>query len=215
VRWLKANGNARILVEGHCDERGSAEYNLGLGDRRPRRCETTCSPLASRPTESARSVTGRSVRSCSAMTRMRGSRIAGCTSRCKEVDRRRVNLDALDRVRAAGLASVRSSRFMPISYLLLRRQRQAFALLLMVRRAEGQIRGGVRAGSRDSPASLAIASDAPVRSGKPATRHRPAALATKGVPWIRARNYSSMADVVSPAYVISDPVELKCTRPTG
>ncbi|MEZ5354759.1 MAG: OmpA family protein [Bryobacteraceae bacterium] len=26
--------NAVILVEGHCDERGSAEYNLGLGDRR-------------------------------------------------------------------------------------------------------------------------------------------------------------------------------------
>jgi peptidoglycan-associated lipoprotein len=26
--------NAVINVEGHCDERGSAEYNLGLGDRR-------------------------------------------------------------------------------------------------------------------------------------------------------------------------------------
>jgi peptidoglycan-associated lipoprotein len=26
--------NAAIVVEGHCDERGSAEYNLGLGDRR-------------------------------------------------------------------------------------------------------------------------------------------------------------------------------------
>ena len=26
--------NAVIMVEGHCDERGSAEYNLGLGDRR-------------------------------------------------------------------------------------------------------------------------------------------------------------------------------------
>lgn len=26
--------NATINVEGHCDERGSAEYNLGLGDRR-------------------------------------------------------------------------------------------------------------------------------------------------------------------------------------
>jgi peptidoglycan-associated lipoprotein len=26
--------NAIIVVEGHCDERGSAEYNLGLGDRR-------------------------------------------------------------------------------------------------------------------------------------------------------------------------------------
>ncbi len=26
--------SAVINVEGHCDERGSAEYNLGLGDRR-------------------------------------------------------------------------------------------------------------------------------------------------------------------------------------
>lgn len=26
--------NASVVVEGHCDERGSAEYNLGLGDRR-------------------------------------------------------------------------------------------------------------------------------------------------------------------------------------
>jgi peptidoglycan-associated lipoprotein len=26
--------NASLVVEGHCDERGSAEYNLGLGDRR-------------------------------------------------------------------------------------------------------------------------------------------------------------------------------------
>jgi len=26
--------NATIVLEGHCDERGSAEYNLGLGDRR-------------------------------------------------------------------------------------------------------------------------------------------------------------------------------------
>ncbi len=26
--------NARVVIEGHCDERGSAEYNLALGDRR-------------------------------------------------------------------------------------------------------------------------------------------------------------------------------------
>ena len=26
--------SATITMEGHCDERGSAEYNLGLGDRR-------------------------------------------------------------------------------------------------------------------------------------------------------------------------------------
>ena len=26
--------NTTVIIEGHCDERGSAEYNLGLGDRR-------------------------------------------------------------------------------------------------------------------------------------------------------------------------------------
>ena len=31
---LKANASHKLDVEGHCDERGSAEYNLGLGDRR-------------------------------------------------------------------------------------------------------------------------------------------------------------------------------------
>jgi peptidoglycan-associated lipoprotein len=34
VAWLKANAAARAVVEGHCDERGTAEYNLGLGERR-------------------------------------------------------------------------------------------------------------------------------------------------------------------------------------
>jgi peptidoglycan-associated lipoprotein len=34
VAWLKANAKAKITVEGHCDERGTAEYNLGLGERR-------------------------------------------------------------------------------------------------------------------------------------------------------------------------------------
>lgn len=28
------NGNAAIVVEGHCDERGTAEYNMALGERR-------------------------------------------------------------------------------------------------------------------------------------------------------------------------------------
>jgi peptidoglycan-associated lipoprotein len=32
--WLKMNANVRFTIEGHCDERGSEEYNLGLGDRR-------------------------------------------------------------------------------------------------------------------------------------------------------------------------------------
>jgi len=34
VRWLQANAKATILIEGHCDERGTREYNLGLGQRR-------------------------------------------------------------------------------------------------------------------------------------------------------------------------------------
>lgn len=34
IRWLKANPRVRIVVEGHCDERGINEYNLALGDRR-------------------------------------------------------------------------------------------------------------------------------------------------------------------------------------
>lgn len=32
--WLKSNPGVVITVEGHCDERGTREYNLGLGDRR-------------------------------------------------------------------------------------------------------------------------------------------------------------------------------------
>lgn len=32
--WMKANGSARIVVEGHCDERGTVEYNLALGQKR-------------------------------------------------------------------------------------------------------------------------------------------------------------------------------------
>jgi peptidoglycan-associated lipoprotein len=32
--YLKANPSTKVTIEGHCDERGSTEYNLGLGDRR-------------------------------------------------------------------------------------------------------------------------------------------------------------------------------------
>jgi peptidoglycan-associated lipoprotein len=34
ARWLRANPRATIIIEGHCDERGTPEYNLGLGQRR-------------------------------------------------------------------------------------------------------------------------------------------------------------------------------------
>jgi peptidoglycan-associated lipoprotein len=34
IVYLDANPNHRLLLEGHCDWRGTGDYNLGLGDRR-------------------------------------------------------------------------------------------------------------------------------------------------------------------------------------
>ena len=32
--WLRVNSDVSVFIEGHCDERGTNEYNLALGDRR-------------------------------------------------------------------------------------------------------------------------------------------------------------------------------------
>jgi peptidoglycan-associated lipoprotein len=32
--WLDTNPSVTLTIEGHCDERGTREYNLALGDRR-------------------------------------------------------------------------------------------------------------------------------------------------------------------------------------
>jgi peptidoglycan-associated lipoprotein len=34
IAFLNQHGNISVLIEGHCDERGSTEYNLALGDKR-------------------------------------------------------------------------------------------------------------------------------------------------------------------------------------
>ncbi len=34
ANWLKQNPTYNVLIEGHCDERGTEQYNLALGDRR-------------------------------------------------------------------------------------------------------------------------------------------------------------------------------------
>ena len=34
VAWLKQYSNVSVIVEGHCDERGTREYNLALGEKR-------------------------------------------------------------------------------------------------------------------------------------------------------------------------------------
>ncbi|NUN04141.1 MAG: peptidoglycan-associated lipoprotein Pal [Bdellovibrio sp.] len=34
VAWMKANPKAKVQIEGHCDSRGTIEYNVALGERR-------------------------------------------------------------------------------------------------------------------------------------------------------------------------------------
>ena len=34
AQWLRSNPGISVIIEGHCDERGTNEYNLALGDRR-------------------------------------------------------------------------------------------------------------------------------------------------------------------------------------
>lgn len=34
AKWINANGSVVVQIEGHCDDRGSVEYNLALGERR-------------------------------------------------------------------------------------------------------------------------------------------------------------------------------------
>ncbi|NWH05998.1 OmpA family protein [Desulfobacter latus] len=34
AEWLQANPSAAVMIEGHCDERGTTVYNLALGERR-------------------------------------------------------------------------------------------------------------------------------------------------------------------------------------
>ncbi|MBV8206528.1 MAG: peptidoglycan-associated lipoprotein Pal [Acidobacteria bacterium] len=36
AQWFKQHPDAKVSIEGHCDERGSTEYNLTLGDNRAR-----------------------------------------------------------------------------------------------------------------------------------------------------------------------------------
>jgi len=38
--WLRINSDVVITIEGHCDERGTNEYNLALGDRRAESVKT-------------------------------------------------------------------------------------------------------------------------------------------------------------------------------
>ena len=45
AQYLKDNPTHRVLLEGHCDWRGTEEYNLGLGDRRAAAAKQVLSTL--------------------------------------------------------------------------------------------------------------------------------------------------------------------------
>jgi peptidoglycan-associated lipoprotein len=49
--WLKSNPNHLVLIEGHCDERGTNEYNLALGERR---AKSTLNYLVSQGVQASR-----------------------------------------------------------------------------------------------------------------------------------------------------------------
>jgi peptidoglycan-associated lipoprotein len=49
--WLKVNPKVLVLIEGHCDERGTSEYNAALGEQR---AKTTMNYLVSRGVASKR-----------------------------------------------------------------------------------------------------------------------------------------------------------------
>jgi peptidoglycan-associated lipoprotein len=45
VDWMKKNPNTKLQIEGHCDSRGSIEYNLSLGERRAQAVKSYMSSL--------------------------------------------------------------------------------------------------------------------------------------------------------------------------
>lgn len=48
-KWLRKNPDVEITIEGHCDERGTNEYNLALGDRRAETVKTFLADLGIPP----------------------------------------------------------------------------------------------------------------------------------------------------------------------
>jgi peptidoglycan-associated lipoprotein len=45
AKWLKENPTAKVLISGHCDERGTIEYNLALGDARAKSAKSFLTTL--------------------------------------------------------------------------------------------------------------------------------------------------------------------------
>jgi peptidoglycan-associated lipoprotein len=49
AEWLRKYPQASVMIEGHCDERGTGEYNIALGDRRAESAKAFLIDLGVRP----------------------------------------------------------------------------------------------------------------------------------------------------------------------
>ena len=77
---LKSKAAAKIKIEGHCDERGSVEYNLALGERRAKSAMEYLSALGVSATDYPLSATARKNRQYRAMMNQPGLRTDGLNS---------------------------------------------------------------------------------------------------------------------------------------
>ena len=48
-KWLKENPSVSVMIEGHCDERGTNDYNIALGDKRANRVKSFLMDLGIAP----------------------------------------------------------------------------------------------------------------------------------------------------------------------
>jgi peptidoglycan-associated lipoprotein len=49
AKWLSKWPQTKVRIDGHCDERGTAEYNLSLGDRRAQAAKAYLASLGVQP----------------------------------------------------------------------------------------------------------------------------------------------------------------------
>ena len=87
--FMKAYPQAKVQIEGHCDERGTVEYNLALGERRAYAAQSYLVGLGTPTPASPPSATARSVpRSRARMRRPGSSTAAASSSSSKDAHRR-------------------------------------------------------------------------------------------------------------------------------
>jgi peptidoglycan-associated lipoprotein len=83
MNWFRdtANRGKKVRIEGHCDERGTVEYNLVLGQKRADSTRNFLVGLGADGRLLKRSVTGRKSPLTRDTTKRHGRRIVGLTSR--------------------------------------------------------------------------------------------------------------------------------------